>query len=110
MHFLFSYTTTAIEGIALYIEGKPYTYAVLLIYIDSDTCMYRSEQRAVASTCLEIAEEAKGSTIIRKVSAYLFCLFYVLCLKLLFGIYLLHSYVRMHLVCMYVCTLLACDV
>ena len=78
--------------------------------------MYRSEQRAVASTCLEIAEEAKGSTIIRKVSAYLFCLFYLLFLNLLFVIYLLHPYVCMHLVCIMdvcICTLLlllACDV
>ena len=51
------------KGIALYIKGKLYTYAIYLICIDSDTCMHRSEQRAVASTCLEFAEHAKGARI-----------------------------------------------
>ena len=95
MHFYFHIPATAIEGIALYIEGnKPYKYVVLLIGIDSDTCMYRSEQRARTQLHRRVwksqsRQKERGLRFgQRKVSAYLFRLFYPLCLILVFVIYL----------------------
>jgi hypothetical protein len=103
MHFLFSYTTLAIEGIALYIEGKLYSYAIYLICIDSDTCMYRSEQRRQYIDVSGNRRACKRSddidSKIRNVSMYLFCLFYILCLNLLSSISLCICCIRT-----YVCT------
>ena len=59
MHFYFYMPATDIVGNIMYSNyGKLYFYVVYLICIDADICMYRTVERAVASTFLEIAEGA----------------------------------------------------
>ena len=85
-NFYFHIQPTAIENIALYIEGKLYLYVVYFFWSDYDICMYRSEQQRIwilLSRQHTVARikilDSEGKCIYFIYLIYLFCFMLLFC-------------------------------